>query len=403
MQTLLRKYAHFVRQPHVARLLAVALVARMPIGMIGFSMMMYLRDALGSFALAGLAAGIHFVAMAIAAPVQGRIIDRHGARIPLMVTGTMQPLALLGVLFAARYHLPFAAIAAFAVLAGAFASPITTLTRTIWRHRFDSEDDRRTAFALDAVAIEINFTIGPAIIAAILASFGATAAFAFAIAVVTVAVMVYIASGVIKLMKHVAEAERHLLGPLTEWRLLLLFVATFGAAMAFGTLEVGYPAYGTLLATPALAGILLAVNSIGSAVGGAIYGGTHFKAPIERQYGTILALMSVPFFLHLPLWPPLPFAVVAFLAGALIAPSITAQSVLVSRFAPAKYATEAFTWSSTFIVSGLGAGMAIGGTLVETTGLPAAFALGGASAACMSILILFALPVREPVPARAGD
>ncbi len=403
MKRIAEKYVAFVRQPDVARLLAVALLARMPIGMVGFSMLMYLRDALGNFALAGAAAGIHFVSMAVVAPIQGRIIDRHGARLPLMVTGTMQPLALLGVLFAARYHLPFAAIAVFAGLAGAFASPITTLTRTIWRHRFDSEDDRRTAFALDAVAIEINFTLGPAIIAAILASFGATAAFAFAIGVVVVAVIVYIASGVTRLLKQVAGAERHLLGPLTEWRLCLLFVATFGAAMAFGTLEVGYPAYGTHLASPAIAGILLAVNSIGSAVGGALYGGIHFKAPIERQYGAILLLMSVPFFLHLPLWPPLPFAVVAFFAGALIAPSITAQSVLVSRFAPAKYATEAFTWSSTFIVSGLGAGMAIGGALVETTGLPTAFALGGVSAACMGLLVLSALPGRSRAAVRAAD
>jgi predicted MFS family arabinose efflux permease len=272
----------------------------------------------------------------------------------------------------------------------------------MWRHRFDSEDDRRTAFALDAVAIEINFTVGPALIAAILATFGAAVAFGFAIAVVVGAVTLYIASGVLKLLKRVAGGERHMLGPLTEWRLCLLFVATFGAAMAFGVLEVGYPAYGTLLAAPALAGILLAVNSLGSAFGGALYGGTHFKAPIERQYAAILALMAVPLFLHVPLWPPLAFGVVAFFAGALIAPSITAQSVLVSRFAPAKYATEAFTWSSTFIVSGLGAGMAIGGALVETTGLAAAFALAGASAACMSLLVLLALPVRAAVPA-VGD
>ena len=403
MQSLLQKYALFIKQPHVARLLAVALLARMPIGMVGFSMMMYLRESLGNFALAGAAAGIHFVSMAIAAPIQGRIIDRHGARIPLLVTGTVQPLALIGVLLAAHYRLPFATIGACAAVAGAFASPITTLTRTMWRHRFDSEDDRRTAFALDAVAIEINFTVGPAIIAALLATFSAMTAFAFAIAVVIGAVTVFIASGVTKLLKQVAGAERHLLGPLTEWRLVLLFVATFGTAMAFGVLEVGYPAYGTALAAPAIAGILLAVNSIGSAVGGALYGGMHFKAPIERQYATILAFMSLPLFLHMAMWPPLPFAVVAFFAGALIAPSITAQSVLVSRFAPAKYATEAFTWSSTFIVSGLGAGMAVGGTLVETTGLPAAFLLAGTSAACMSVLVLLALPVRAPVQARAGD
>ena len=86
--------------------------------------------------------------------------------------------------------------------------------------------------------------------------------------------------------------------------------------------------------------------------------------------------MTIPLMLHAVLQQPLAFGVLAFVAGALIAPSITAQSVLVSRLAPAKYATEAFTWSSTFIVSGLGAGMALGGAIVETTGLSAVFVLG---------------------------
>ena len=55
-----------------------------------------------------------------------------------------------------------------------------------------------------------------------------------------------------------------MLGPLTEPRLLLVFVTTFGLTLAFGQLEVGYPAYATALAMPALAGALLAINSIGS-------------------------------------------------------------------------------------------------------------------------------------------
>jgi MFS family permease len=400
-----RKYVAFVRQPDVARLLAVALVTRMPIGMVGFSMLMYLRDALGDFARAGAAVGINFVAMAVAAPVVGRIIDRHGPRMALIVTGTVAPLALLGVLVTAAAQMPFAVIAACAALAGAFATPITTLTRTAWRHRFESEEDRRTAFALDAVTIEINFTLGPAIIAGVLALAGPRAAFGLAIFVVAAAVVIYMASGVLRHFKRVENVERHLLGPLTEVRLWLVFIATFGTTVGFGLLEVGYPAYGTLLASPALAGILLAVNSFGSAVGGAIYGGMHFRSPVERQYAVILALMSVPLFLHALVQQPVVFfAVVAFFAGALIAPSITAQSVLVSRLAPAKYATEAFTWSSTFIVSGLGAGMAVGGALVEGAGLPSAFALGGFVVAGMAVLVLFALPpTAATVVARAAD
>jgi len=176
-----------------------------------------------------------------------------------------------------------------------------------------------------------------------------------------------------------------------EPRLLLVFVATFGLSVCFGLIEVGYPAFAIAMGMPAIAGLLLAINSVGSALGGTLYGGLHFRATVERQLAAAMALMSIPLLLH-ALWQvPLVFAIVAFFAGALIAPSITAQSVLVSRFAPAKYATEAFTWSSTFIVSGIGSGMALGGWLVEKASLGAAFGFGTVLILAMSLLVRVAL------------
>jgi MFS family permease len=375
----------------------------MPIGMVGLSMLMFLQERLGSFTLAGSAVGFYFVSMAACAPVLGRIIDRIGPLWPLRVTGTVQPLALAAILAAGLLQAPFAWVALAAVLAGAFTTPITVLTRTLWRHRFEREEDRRLAFSLDAVLIEFNFTLGPALVALILATAGRTAAFSVAIASTIAAVLIYLASPAMKYFRREAHAERHLLGPLTEPRLLLLFVATFGLTLAFGLLEVGYPGYATALGMPALGGVLLSVNSLGSAFGGAVYGATKFRASIERQFAAALGLMAVPLFLHAVVGPPVAFGVVAFFAGALIAPSIASQSVLVSRLAPSKYATEAFMWSSTFIVSGLGAGMALGGTLIETTGVRSAFVTAGLVVCAMALLALL-LPARrsgEAFPAPA--
>src|SRR4051812_33592824 len=399
MNRIARKYAEFVRQPGVARLLVVALLSRMPIGMTGFAMLMFLRQSLGDFALAGSAVGITFISMAIAAPIQGRLIDRLGPKPLLLVTGTVQPLALLGILESATRHVSFPVLAGCAALAGAFASPITTVTRTIWRHRFQREEDRRTAFALDAVCIEINFTLGPALIGGVLAVWGPTTGFAVAIGVVVAAFLIYMASGSLRHFKRIESSERHLLGPLTDARLWLVFIATFGLTLCFGLIEVGYPAFATSIAAPALGGGLLAINSIGSAIGGTLYGGMHFRAPIERQFAGAMALMSLPLFLHAAFQQPAVFGVVAFFAGALIAPSITAQSVLVSRLTPAKYATEAFTWSSTFIVGGRGGGIAMGGWLVEHSGLRPAFAPGGLLAAPMALLVLLRMPIGRAVPA----
>src|SRR5207253_10797937 len=100
----------------------------MPVGMVGFAMLMFLREALGNFALAGSAVGINFIAMAAVAPVIGRLIDRVGPRGPLLVTGVVQPLALAGVLVSAKLELGFPIVAAAAAVSGMFASPITTPT-----------------------------------------------------------------------------------------------------------------------------------------------------------------------------------------------------------------------------------------------------------------------------------
>jgi predicted MFS family arabinose efflux permease len=77
--------------------------------------------------------------------------------------------------------------------------------------------------------------------------------------------------------------------------------------------------------------------------------------------------------------------------------------VLVSRLAPSHYATEAFTWSSTSIVSGLGCGMALGGHLVEEVSVRAPFGVGAAIVAAMALLALAIVPVRRPRAVRAND
>ena len=102
MRRFAREYRDFFRLPDVAALMAVALAARMPIGMVGLSMLMFLRESLGSYALAGAASGVYFVAMAVGAPVQGRLIDRRGPKDVLVATGIVSPLALLAVLLLGR-------------------------------------------------------------------------------------------------------------------------------------------------------------------------------------------------------------------------------------------------------------------------------------------------------------
>ena len=385
---LIQPYAEFLRLPDVKRMVIAAWLSRLPTGMMGLSMLLFLRDALGSFKLAGTAVGAYFIAMAISAPVQGRIIDRQGPQKLLRVTGVAQPLMLLALFMIAYFKMSFPLIVGAAILAGIFPAPITTLTRTIWRQRFTDESARKMAFSVDAVTMELCFTVGPLLVALIITLSNPSVGFLITTTMVFAAFLIFMASPALNYWQQSSTEERHLLGPLTDPQLLLLLVVTFGLATAFGLLEVGYPALATSLSLPALAGVLLAVNSVGSAVGGAVYGVMRINMPLERQFGILLGMMVLPLLLHAWVSQLLLLGIVAFIAGATIAPSIAAQSILVSRLAPQKYATEAFTWSSTFIVSGIGAGMASGGALAETYNATTPFIVAALVMAAMTAMSL---------------
>ena len=88
-------------------------------------------------------------------------------------------------------------------------------------------------------------------------------------------------------------------------------------------------------------------------------------------------------------------ALFGFVAGAFIAPALTATTLLVSTHAPPRYATEAFTWSATCIVTGIGAGMALGGQLVERFDAHAVF-LASALAALVAAIVALGLRATSP-------
>ena len=163
--------------------------------------------------------------------------------------------------------------------------------------------------------------------------------------------------------------------------------ATSGAlTFAFGMLEVGYPGFASRVGMIPFGGALLAICSIGSATGGVAYGGMHFALPLERQLPRLLLGFALLLGTHALVAAPWFLAVLAFGAGLMIAPALTALSLLVTQHAPVRYATEAFTWMSTCIVIGVGAGMAVGGQLVEALGSWAAFASGSAAVVLAALL-----------------
>ncbi|MGH2763535.1 MAG: MFS transporter, partial [Thermoleophilaceae bacterium] len=79
-------YARILRTPGVALVVLATLIGRLPIGISGLAILLYVREVSGSYAAAGLCAGALALGSAIGAPFQGRLVDRRGV-------GMLLPLA----------------------------------------------------------------------------------------------------------------------------------------------------------------------------------------------------------------------------------------------------------------------------------------------------------------------
>jgi predicted MFS family arabinose efflux permease len=166
----------------------------------------------------------------------------------------------------------------------------------------------------------------------------------------------------------------NLLGPLAEPGFVPLLAVIVCYASAFGLVEIGTIAFATEAQSAALAGVLLGIMSIGSAAGGIVYGSRSWRLPLARQFPRMLALMGLgvgPLALWSASWA---FGLWCLVAGVAMAPALIMQSMLVARNSRPEHSTEAFTWSTTGLLAGVGLGLTAGGALLEFAKSPAVFA-----------------------------
>lgn len=185
-----------------------------------------------------------------------------------------------------------------------------------------------------------------------------------------------------------------LLGPLAGRRFVVLVGVVLCYSTAFGLVEIGIAAYATETGDPAFAGVLLGVMSAGSALGGLAYGSRSWHLPLARQFAATLAIMGAGLALLALPWGPWSFVLCCAAAGVIMAPALIIQSILVAKTARAEHSTEAFTWSTSALLGGVGIGLASGGGLLETWPASGALACAGATALIAALAAHMALAPR---------
>ena len=170
--------------------------------------------------------------------------------------------------------------------------------------------------------------------------------------------------------------------------LIYLWGVHIASGVFFGAVETSIIAYTKIAGKPIYGGIVIALWSFGSLIGGVVYGGMHFKSPLHKQ-------LIVVSFLLVPATAAMVFvdsifmlALLTIAAGIGVSPLLIASAAITQRRSPIGRTTEAI--ASMYAGIGLGAAfaLAMAGWLIDNRGTSYAFALGALAA-----LVTFAITI----------
>ncbi|MEA2455424.1 MAG: hypothetical protein QOI45_1686 [Thermoleophilaceae bacterium] len=362
-------YARILRTPGVAMIVFATLIGRLPVGISGLAVLLFVREVSGSFATAGICTGALALGSALGAPLQGRLVDRRGVAM-LLPLAAVHAAGLLGIWAAGSNGAPGGVIAPLALLAGVAIPPVSSVLRSRWPYLLaDQPELVHGAFALDSVMIEIVFVVGPLLTTVVVATVGPQYALIVAATCVLAGTFMLVEGLRGRPGPDLTGSERRAfgLGALADPGLRTLVFASLPVGFALGTVEVAVPAFAEAEGKKALAGVLLAVYSIGSGAAGLAWGARATRFSLLQAhlgFAWLLPLAMAPVALA---YSPLTMGLLVILAGIPIAPLIASRNQLVERVTPVGTATEAFTWPLTALIGGISLGAAVAGAIVESS------------------------------------
>lgn len=155
-------YLDILRARHAARLLTGTLVGRLPSGTAHIAIVLFTRAEGGSYTLAGALAAVYGLSTAVGQPLLGRAVDLYGqprVQLPAAVASALG-MALLALVGLGSLPLAYGAV----MVAGVFTPPLEGGLRALWPTVLGGEERVHRAYAMDAVAQEVMFTVGPLLV-----------------------------------------------------------------------------------------------------------------------------------------------------------------------------------------------------------------------------------------------
>ncbi|MCU1529873.1 MAG: hypothetical protein JWP75_3636 [Frondihabitans sp.] len=407
----LRGYAVLLSEPDRRHLVGAGLVARIPLAIVGFSVLFFVRSTTGSFAVAGFESGVAIAANALIGPVFGRIADRRGQRGALLVAAIVHPLAIallivIGASGAGGANLVLVSVAVLVV--GASIAPAGAYTRARWSALLGVGPSIHVAFSLEAIADDLVWVFGPALAALVAGTINSAAGLVLSGIFGAVGFLWLRRGADLVPIAPVAAGQRHIFAPWRSRRIMALLVSSVVLGMTFGVNDVTVVAWATDAGLPQIAGLVLTAYSIGSVTGGFLMGAIPPRIPPYRLLLLASAAVGI-FWSALALAPDVAWLFpLGLLAGATITPfTISSNRVLHEEVRPEVF-TEGVAWLSASVVGAMAVGSFVGGLIGQSDagrigGGFTGFDLVAISAPCVFLVIAVVriLPqrMRRRVPA----
>ncbi|MFH9040869.1 MFS transporter [Streptomyces sp. NPDC017966] len=388
-------YLEILRARHATRLLVGTLVGRLPNATAAIAIVLFVRAEGGTYSLAGALAAVYGVANAVGQPVLGRLVDLRGqprVQLPAAVLSALA-MAVFAFVGIGPSAVAYGAVAA----AGLFTPPLEGGLRALWASVLPEEDHVHRAYAMDAVAQEVMFTVGPLLVTVCASVWSAQAALLVLNVIGVLGALSVVVSPPSRAWRS-APREAHWLGALRSPGLLALLGAFLAVGMALGSITVAAVTYADEHGGDHVYGWLMAGIGLGALIGGVAYGARQWAGEPARRLRVLVALLAVCY-LPLMLMPGVvAMTLLTVVAGIFLAPAIACAFVLVDRHAPRGTVTEAFSWLVTTFTVGASVGTGLTGPVVEAGGALWGFAVPGVAGG-VSLLVLVATGRVLAVPA----
>jgi predicted MFS family arabinose efflux permease len=365
--------------PFALRTFVPALGGRLAYGLLPLATLFTVQQSTGSYAQAGLSVALFGLA-SITLPVKSRLADTHGHRRVLPWLALACALLLAG---AALTPWP----APFVALAGLAAPPLGPAMRSTWRSLTDGTSLKERAYALDSIAEETLYLVGPLLTGLLIAVAPARWALLLTAALLFAGTLGMVRAAPVRRLDPAPGTGLVSPSPLRSSPLpsspprstgllgVLAVLLAVGAAISVG--YTGMAAVAQSHGRPGTAGLLEAAVGVGSVVGGLLWSRRAHRHPRSRQFAGLLAVLAAGLLAATVAPGLLSLGLVMGVAGLAIAPLYVVAYLAADELSGPGPATEAGTWINVAANAGSALGAATAGIITDRAGPSPAFLLAG--------------------------